>query len=297
MNATTLERPDVRAYLDAVRSELADLPADERDDLVADLEASVMETGEPPALPPHEFASELREAAGLHPPVAERRAVPTLRERLAASARLASLRAHARELAPMWWLVRAYVAAAGVSLVIGFGWPVGTGVHRDAATTLGTLAVLLAALALSVWLGLRGRRDSRTARAALGLDVVLALALVPIAVHSISMLRPQTIFEPVPQAQPGLAVDGVPIRNVYPYDREGRLLLDVLLYDELSRPIQVLSGPEDTSRRILFAADGTPVYNSFPIRYFEPGTNEVARPRLAPPIRVPEIETPPLPAN
>jgi hypothetical protein len=297
VNTTTLERPDVRAYLDAVRSCLADLPAEERDDLVADLEASLIETGEAPALPPQEFASELREAAGLHAPAGAERPGPTLHERLAASERLAMIRTHAGELAPMWWLVRAYVAAAGFSLAVGFGWPVGTGVHRDAATAVGTLGVLLAALAVSVWLGLRSRRRPRTARAAIAVDVVLALALVPIAVHSISILRPQTIFESVGQPVQGLALDGVPIRNVYPYDRDGRLLLDVLLYDEFSRPIQVLSAPEDTSRRILFAADGTPVYNSFPVRYFEPGTNVVARPRLAPPVQIPEIETPELPAK
>lgn len=297
MNATTLERPDVRAYLDAVRAQLADLPADERDDLVTDLEASVIETGEPPALSPQDFASELREAAGLHAPAPERRAVPSVRERLAASERVAAISSRARELAPMWWLVRAYVAAAAFSLAVGFEWPVGTGVHRDAVTAAGTLAALLAALVVSVWLGLRSRRHRGTARASIALDVVLALALVPIAVHSISMVRPQTIFEPVEQTVPGLAVDGVPIRNVYPYDRDGRLLLDVLLYDEFSRPIQVLSGPEDSSRRILFASNGTPIYNSFPIRYFEPGTNEVARPRLAPPIQVPEIKTPELPAK
>ena len=67
MNGTTLERPDVAAYLDAVRSRLADLPAEERDDLVADVEASLLESGEPPTLSPEEFATELREAAGLAP--------------------------------------------------------------------------------------------------------------------------------------------------------------------------------------------------------------------------------------
>ena len=67
MNGTTLERPDVAAYLDAVRSRLADLPTEERDDLVADVEASLLESGEPPLLSPEEFAAELRDAAGLSP--------------------------------------------------------------------------------------------------------------------------------------------------------------------------------------------------------------------------------------
>ena len=297
MNGTTLERPDVAAYLEALRSRLSDLPAEERDDLVADVEASLLESGEPPRLSPQEFAAELREAAGLHAAAPAEARGPSVRERLAASEWIGRFRSLACEVAPMWWLARAYVAGAVISLLVGFGWPVGTGVHRDAASVGGTLAVLLLALTLSVWLGLRSRRHSRTARIVIALDVALALALVPIAVHSISMVRPQTIFEPVAQAVPGLVVDGVPIRNVYPHDREGQLLLDVFLYDEFSRPIQVLSGPEDTSRRVLFGTDGTPYYNSFPIRYFEPGTNEVARPRLAPPIAFPRIQTPELPAK
>ncbi|MEO5576349.1 MAG: hypothetical protein ABIR67_04420 [Gaiellaceae bacterium] len=65
MNGTTLEQPDVAVYLDAVRAKLADLPAEERDDLVADVGASLLESGQPPALSPQEFAAELREAAGL----------------------------------------------------------------------------------------------------------------------------------------------------------------------------------------------------------------------------------------
>lgn len=69
---------------------------------------------------------------------------------------------------------------------------------------------------------------------------------------------------------------------------------DLPAEDQSGRPIDVLSGPEDTSRRVLAAGNGTQIFNSFPIRYFEPGTTEVAQPGLAPPIVVPQVETPPL---
>ena len=65
---------------------------------------------------------------------------------------------------------------------------------------------------------------------------------------------------------PGLALDGVQILNVYPYSREGEPLFDVLFYDENSRPVSILSGLDDTSRRILADENGTQVFNSFPIR-------------------------------
>ncbi|MBA3384939.1 MAG: hypothetical protein H0T20_09850 [Actinobacteria bacterium] len=92
----------------------------------------------------------------------------------------------------------------------------------------------------------------------------------------------------------GLAVDGVPIRDVYPYSRNGTLLFDILHFDENGNPVNILSGADDTSRRILADENGMQYFNSFPIRYFDPGTKTVGRPRLAPPIRLPSIVTPPL---
>jgi hypothetical protein len=107
VNGSTLERPDVAAYLDAVRSRLSDLPAEERDDL-ADVEASLLESGEPPALSPQEFAA------------SQSSLLNSLRAWLA-SERAASLAATARELAPIWWLARAYVAVAVVAIWGGLG--------------------------------------------------------------------------------------------------------------------------------------------------------------------------------
>ena len=299
MNGTTLERPDVAAYLDAVRSCLADLPADERDDLVADVEASLLEAGEPPALSPQEFAAELREAAGLTP---EARTAPQPSPLASLRAWLASERAESwlrtgRELAPIWWLARAYVAVAVVALTAGWGWPVGSGTSETASVETSGLVLILAAV-LSVWLGLRGRRRLLPYRGLrLAVTAVLAVALVPVAVHSLDQLAlrspaPIVISEQVP----GLAVDGELVRNVYPYSRDGRLLHDVLLYDQLGRPLDVLAHSDDPDRRVLETKGAGPMFNSFPIRYFEPGTGRVAQPNLAPPIALPEVVTPPFEA-
>ncbi|HZG34976.1 MAG TPA: hypothetical protein VEY87_03950 [Gaiellaceae bacterium] len=299
MSGTTLERPDVAAYLAAVRSELADLPPEERDDLLADVEASLLDSGEPPRTAPADFAAELREAAGLGrtdaPQAPPRSALETVRA-LLASERAAALAGAARDLAPLWWLARAYVAVALVALAAGWGWPLGSGTHSLTAG-IGTSALVLAAAAVvSLWLGLRGRRGRDPyPRLRLAANVALALALLPIAAHSLDRfpqrtVQPEVQYEPLP----GLAYDGVPVWNVYPYSRDGKLLLDVLLYDDQGRPLAIGGAVSDPYRRFLTTPDGTPITNSFPIRYFEPGTERVARPYLAPPVELPEVATPAL---
>ena len=298
MNGTTLERPDVAAYLDAVRSRLADLPAEERDDLVADVEASLLESGEPPGLSPQEFAAELREAAGLAPEIqaaSQPSLVDSLRSWLS-SEPVASWQRTARELAPIWWVTRAYVAVAVVALAAGWGWPLGTGTASYTLSIETSFLALLAASAASIWFGLHGRRDQvGYSRVRLGVNLILALALFPVAAHSLDKLGylgysgSVASYEPTP----GLAVNGTPIANLYPYSRDGEPLFDVLLYDDNGYPVDVAPSG-DPSRRVLDAADGAELYNSYPIRYFEPGTTTVARPAFGPPVTVPEIVTPAL---
>jgi hypothetical protein len=291
MNATTLERPDVLAYLKAVRAEFADLPTEEREELVADLEAQLVEAGEPPLLSPHEFAAELREAAGLD--AAPRASILEALVAWLASDRIRQVVETARELEPIWWLARAYVATAIVALLAGWGWPVGTGTRSYTLSLETSALVLVLAVVASVWLGLRARRVGLPLRRVrLTLNVALALAAVPVAVHTYDRLGDggSVLSEPVP----GLAYDGVPVRNVYPFSRDGELLLDVLLYDQEGRPLDLAAGDADPYRRYLATPDATPVLNAFPIRYYEPGTDRVANPVLAPAVELPEIETPPL---
>lgn len=298
MNGTTLERPDMAAYLDAVRSQLSDLPTEERDDLVADVEASLLESGEAPKLSPHDFAAELREAAGLSPaasatPVSS--PLDSLRTWLT-SERVASLRTTARELTPMWWLVRAYVAVAVVALAVGWGWPVGWGTSGNSISFAESVIALLAAAAVSIWLGLRGRAHGLgRARLRLGINLAIAVATIPVAVYSVAQLESRTYVSYVTvEPVPGLANSGHQIRNLYPYSRDGRLLQDVLLYDDRGLPVPIMIGFDDPLRRVLEGIDGRPLRNSYPIRYYEPGTTTVAQPTLGPPVEVPEIVTPPL---
>ena len=312
MTATTPVPPEVAAYLDAVREALGDMPGAERDDLLAEVEASlvetVSETGGPiaPRLgSPHDFAAELRAAAGLHElgadaPRAESRFVLRTREAIAhvwQQPRVAAARGILRELTPIWWLVRGYVAVEATALLLDVQW---AAAHRGVPAVQGDgeggVLLIAAAVAVSIWLGLRARRRARAfpQLAVLG-NVVLALAALPVVVH---LTQPppfgyvQPFAELAPAAPAGLALDGVPVTNVYPYTRDGRLLHDVLLYDSAGRALDVGVGSADPHRRLLRTAGGRALFNSFPIRYYEPGTMRVARPNAAPAIRTPRVVTP-----
>ena len=282
--------PDVTVYLTAVRAALADLPDEERDDLLTDVRASLVEAaaeagGNIAARlgPPEEFAAELRAAAGLHAPAqrSEHRVVGVVR-RLAGDPQL-------RRLTPIWWLVRAYVAVAALALILGAKWSLSYAViPRLGSGAIGLVAIAAAAVA-SVWLGLRGH--SRWV-----VEFALLVAAVPVVAHLAHRPTPPTTyvyFQSV-SYQPGLSFNGTPLSNIYPYSRGGRLLHDVLLYSGAGVPIELRSVVADPQRRIVRTKAGKPVFNAFPVRYYEPGTNRVAHPDASPPVKIPRLATPPL---
>lgn len=292
MSATTTDRPDVQAYLAAVRAQLDDLRADERDDLLAEVEASLLEAAEesdaPIAArlgPPADFASELRAAAGLTGavPAAPKRDLLAIAWR---SARTASLTRTFVDLAPIWWVVRAYIVIAMLAFVVDSGWSSVAFVPRIRNAEFG-LALLALAVALSVALGLWQRRRRWGGTLSLAVNVMLAIAAVPVGgdlVERLSNRGYAATYYVEAEATPGLTLDGEPVENIYPFSRNGRLMLDVLLYDQNGTPLSLRAPDGDPSRRVLRARNGAELYNSFPIRYFDAGTRRVARPGAAPPI-------------
>ncbi|TMM02287.1 MAG: hypothetical protein E6G02_11460 [Actinobacteria bacterium] len=298
---------DVETYLARVRAALADVPADERDDLLAEVEASLHETasesgGSVAAQlgPPEDFAAELRSAAGLHPSAAPPAAgLRETIERLANSPRVAGSLRFLRELAPIWWAVRGYVAVAALALAAGASWSVAHGaVPRIGNAKLGAIAILVA-VAASIALGLWSRRTAQARLALSVLNVALLAAVVPVAVHLSHRTQPAVATQIVVQTEivPGLAYNGTPLDNVYPYSRDGRLLHDVLLYTGAGTPLNLRAKSYDPLRRILFTKAGGRIYNAFPVRYYQPGTTTVLRPNAGPNVKVPRITTPPLPAK
>ncbi|MDX6513917.1 MAG: hypothetical protein QOE36_3421 [Gaiellaceae bacterium] len=302
--------PEVATYLAAVREALADLPAEERDDLLAEVTGSLLDTAgesERPITarlgPPEEFAAELRAAAGLEPAGSEPkrdgfRAIREAVARAAADRRIVSVRRVVAELAPIWWLARAYLAVAALALLTGASWSITHPAVPRIGTGHITVVVICVAAAASVALGLlaRRRRVSLPLRSiAVALNLAL-LAAAPAVLTRIDRIAPvQVVYEPVAAAAyGGLTFNDYPIHNIYPYTRDGRLLHDVFLYDEIGRPLDVAPGIPDPDRRFLVTSHGDRVYNSFPIRYYDPGTERVAHPNLAPGVKTPQLLTPPL---
>ena len=299
--STTLDLPpDVADYLRVVRDALADLPADERDDLLAEVEASLLDAASDSSGaiaaklgPPEAFAAELRAAAGLHEatPAPQVSLLAGLRKWAATSPRALALRSLAAQLAPIWWAARGYLAVGLIALITGASWSTGNhAVPRLGNGGAGLLAILVG-VALSVWLGLRTRgKKTRFAALLFVVNLVLLAAAIPIlgkvgdtseqaTLIRMAYAKPATPFF----ALDGLTYLGKPVQNIYPYSRRGKLLHDVLLYDGAGNPIEIRT--IDPNRRLVAGKSGAPLFNAFPSRYYEPGTKRVAHPNAAPPIR------------
>jgi len=307
--------PEAEAFLARVRDELADLPPDERDELLEDIESHLAEISEEGGLSlsarlgsAEEFALELRHSAGL-PPRAEHAAPSRLdaaRARLDdAGRRFEAFRGRIGS-AQLWWLARGWLLAVALAVVVagarntsawGYAhvWLPHPGVPGYSAAL--ALAALLGA---SLWLGRRAAagRGVPLDRAATAIALV---AIVPAAFHMDNPPQAPGSYVSAPFAasvqyrdQPGLAFNGQPVSNIYPFDRSGKLLNDVMLYLPDGQPLTFGAGSFDQNRRFLVTRRGQRLYNSFPVRYFDPGTSRVAHPNAGPVVRIPNILTPPL---
>jgi hypothetical protein len=296
---TTAVPPEVSEYLAAVRVALDDLPATERDDLLAEVEPSLLdaasETGGNVSArlgPAEDFAAELRSAAGLQVP--PRRTGPEPRLLVAVRRLVRDPRARElRRLAPIWWVLRAYLLVAAIALAASATWSLRYFFVPHLSTAWLGLIVIAAAAALSIWIGLRTPRA--TPFVVLGNVVLLGLA-IPVLSHFRHRQLPVQVVT-VTQYVPGqgLTLNGVPVSNIYPFSRHGRLLHDVLLYTGAGVPLDAGGASIDPQRRVLRTKSGKQIFNAYPIRYFDPGTGQVAHPGAAPRVKIPRIATPPLP--
>jgi hypothetical protein len=161
---------------------------------------------------------------------------------------------------------------AAVLLTLPFG---------PAGAALVAVAVLGAVVSVAI-----GLRRPRRTTAGVAVNVLLALAALPVAIFVLDQVRDGATV--VAYSQPvipdGLSLDGQAIDNVYAYDRRGRLLYDVRLFDAAGRPLDVGGGSPDPARRVPRTRTGEPAFNAFPIRYFDPGTTTVANPSAGSPL-------------
>jgi uncharacterized membrane protein len=299
---TTSTDTEVGRYLARVRAALSDLPTDERDDMLDDLEAHLAEvldevsaedaggTLESRLGSPEAYAAELRAAAGLAP-AGPRWRRPDVRHRLARLQARPGVReavAFLPELRPGWWVLRGLLAATGLAVLFG------------GSVALGVVLALLAVPA-SVWLGRRtvtGPRRLATLAMNAGIALTGLVLLVNAGQRTVVYSTSDSPVYSV-QVDAGLAGQQGPVTNIYPYAKDGTPLQDVLLYDQNGTPILLTDeavGPNGPLiRRYPYTADGQAIQNAYPQDQAEQDTSSyppVIRRLPAPRVIVPQFATP-----
>lgn len=298
---TLVLRPEVTAFVEAVRRHLADLDDETRDDLLGGLEADLADQlAEGPGTPlgdPADYAAELRSAAGLPEPAARRRlaadprrwrAVPTtLMDRgrawfleHAESPRLRPAWDVAMALRPAWWALRAWVAVTAIDILAG------TYERVTLIPTLGSpligLVVLVAATAVSTLIGL-GRLwpGSGPDRKAFARVALLAANALAVALPFLADFQGRGIVDEGYDSysngwndalrQSGVMSAGRPVTDIFAYDAAGKPIDQVQLVDQDGRPISIrlrdAVRDDYTERRSVAcpAYNGDiPVTNAFP---------------------------------
>jgi hypothetical protein len=222
--------------------------------------------------------------------------------RAAENRRVAAARSALAVVAPIWWVARGYLVVAGFALITGANWSVQHSAVPSWGSGANAVAALAAATVVSCWLGVRHPRHLSARLAGAALSLVAVAAISPVVQHLQQPSRAQLRYQALAFSAQyrldtsatahGLAFDGVPVTNIYPYSRQGRLLHDVLLYDGAGRPLNLGADYGDPNRRVLVTrGGGRRIFNSFPIRYFDPGTTHVSHPNAGPTVRPPTIKT------
>lgn len=253
---TTIITPEIASFAEAVRDALHDLPHEERDELTEGLEADLAEAYAEDLVrefpDPAEYATELRNAAGL--PKLESSsagmvaslvvAVRRMRGDLAEGVRRNPVLAPAGEflvaIRPVWWLARAGVAAWLVAAILGLGagYPFTSGM---------AWAVFMVLLVVSVQWGRGQWAAHRIAPVIVLGNVVAVIMAAAIVLLPVSALTSNDYgagyYDGVaaaysePQDLTGVYLDGVAVTNIFPYDSSGKPIDDVQLFDQDGRPL------------------------------------------------------------
>ncbi|HLU32669.1 MAG TPA: hypothetical protein VKZ74_01420 [Natronosporangium sp.] len=247
---------EIEEYVAQVREALADLPPAQRSEVLEDLPAHLAEVAaEDPAPlsqrlgPPAEYAAELR--AALHPSAGEGRLSWRSRlrargEQVAAQLRRLDVQAgpligyerlsdFLRLLRPAWWVLRGYLAAMLVVLLLNQQGSVGL-LPRLGGSTIAGLVILAGFVAGSIWLAHRGDRLRRWQRRAVQItSAVLVLFGLAGLIGVDENQRWGWPGAPIYVSEdPYGHVD-----DVFVVDGEGNLLTGVALFDQDGNPIDI----------------------------------------------------------
>jgi len=271
---------DVASYATAVRRHLVGLSSEQVEDLTDGLEADLADALADPLATPREaadltarfgspaaYAQELRAAAGLPDagaPVQPRRVRNLLTAPFRAWDRTARGALDRLREQPWWppveeflvtltpvvWLVRGWLVARVVSVVLRALIPDGGSSRTWLPTTFLDWLLLLGLCVVSVQWGRgrwqRGRWSRRARLAATALAVVAALpVVVTIAEHDARAsaaggLEYQTVYTSA-EPQDGVVVDGMAVSNLFAYDAAGNPIDGVQIFDDRGRPVRTTS--------------------------------------------------------
>lgn len=283
MNTSTVT-PEIATFAQGVRAALADLPAEEVDDLTEGLEADLAESLAEDlrrTLPdPVAYAAELRLAAGLPGRIVPAKRGPLdvladIRADLSAVVRrhpgLRSTADFLEALRPAWWILRAWLAtwllAAFFGMERGFGF--------EGAWWM----VLLAFAVISIQWG-RGRWAFPGLRGLVVIgNVIAVVALLPVVAtaHSWDDDGYESGFADGVGAAgtggyggegEGLFFNGLPLENIYVYDAAGNKLSGVQLFDVDGHPLVPYRNAFDTSilQTPAMLETGVEAYNVYPLQ-------------------------------
>lgn len=297
MNETTLTAAErIRAFADAVRDQLADLPSEEIDDLVEGLVGDLtdqaadhdgaIDLGDPAA-----YAEELRSAAGLpeRGPVAA--TTTPWHERIAAAAGRAAGRIRTSAfgawlldllvaLRPVWWVLRGLVLAGLVLLPAGLGPRTLSGYSGVPAQGY-TWAVVVLFVLVSVQWG-RGRwlpkNWLRHIRVVVSIIALLAMPAL-IGYFTTIVVNSTGVHDITYEAPRGLLLDGTQIGNLFVYDRDGNPITDAQLYTDRGTPVNLygsdsadlnngVNGPWQSADTVTVPfrdSQGRPIWNIYPL--------------------------------
>jgi len=286
---------DVPPYAAAVRAALSDLPHDQAEALLEDLEDHLREIAAEAGAslterlgPPEQYAQELRAAYGAATSGKAQRE-PALRNLQRAIGSVTSsvwyqqLRAFLPELRPAWWVLRAYLVVLILTAALSPGYNLHPIPNPFSSRGLLEILATIGAILFSIRLGRRshplppGRR-----RLAIGANVVIALLALPV----LASMGTFPSFAMVESGAPGQSPDFASpyslgsVTNVFPYSKDGKPLTDVLLYDQDGRPLTLARDPDRTTDYPI-GADGQPITNAYPLNQRRLDGTPVLQPRVA----------------
>lgn len=313
---TSTVTPEIVRFAQGVRAALADLPADEVDDLTDGLEADLAEAYAEDLqreLPdPSAYAAELRLAAGL-PVRSKTKAgiLSTIGESLGETRRdigiairrnptLSGLADFVVTLRPVWWVLRAWLATWLIAAFFGSERGFGFG-------ATGWL-VFAAATAVSVQWG-RGQWRAKNLAPAIVLGNVFAvLALLPVMAAADSYDGGYyESYSSDPVESVGMTLDGRSVTNIFAYGADGKLLKDLQLFDQDGRPLVThldTYRDECADAECEYAADGSSpapvqletgasVLNVYPLAFIQGVIDDMGGVAPADPKAAPQAATPP----